>query len=302
MNDNQLRQLIERFGYSWKGYRKVRKGVRKRLRRRLQELGCPSTESYLQELERNAAERRRCRRLLSVSVSRFFRDRKLWECLGQDIFPSLIRQAHESVRIWSAGCACGEEPYSITMLWHSLTRTPPCKTGLHVLATDLNPCYLQRAKEGTYPASSLRDVPENLRSRYFRHRKDAHSYAVKDFLKDAITWKVQDLFFETPKARFQVIFLRNSLMTYYEERSRMPVLRQVLGVLSPGGILVIGSHERLPAAELGLTPYGSLPCVFQREPENNGHWDTLAGWKDPGPKTQDTGLGRGHPSGECEGE
>jgi chemotaxis protein methyltransferase CheR len=285
MNDSQLRELIERFGYSWKGYRKVRKGVRKRIRHRLQELGCPNAAAYLQELERNAAERRLCRRLMSVSVSRFFRDRRLWECLIQDIFPSLLGQAHEGVRIWSAGCACGEEPYSITMLWHSLTRSPSCTTGLHVLATDLNPCYLQRAKKGIYPASSLRDVPESLRSRYFRPRKDAQSYAVKDLLKDAITWKVQDLFSEIPEARFQVIFLRNSLMTYYEERSRVPVLRKVLGVLSPGGILVIGSHERLPAAELGLAPCGSLPYVFQREAENNGNRDTLAGWNDPGPRT-----------------
>ena len=263
MDDHQLRELLESLGYSWRGYRKVRKGVRKRIHRHMHELGCPNLKSYLETVKRNAAEKRCCQCLLTVSISRFFRDRKLWESIDHDIFSPLVPRAGETLRAWSAGCACGEEAYSLKILWHRHMMSVANPPRLEVLASDLNPRYLEKARLGVYPLSSMKEVPPALQHEYFLPGGDSESCAVVEFLKEGITWMVHDLFSTPPRLRFELIFLRNNLLTYYEGLSQGPVLRRVLTRLSPGGILVIGSHERLPPEELGLVPYGSLPYVFQ---------------------------------------
>lgn len=113
MDDQQFRQLLKYFGLSWRGYRKVRKGVKKRIRRHMNVLGCHDISAYLLELDRSDKLRHECELLMTVSISRFFRDGKLWEVLQTGILPGLIEKSVEKMRVWSAGCASGEEVYSI---------------------------------------------------------------------------------------------------------------------------------------------------------------------------------------------
>ena len=265
MDDQQFRKLLDGFGLSWEGYRKVRKGVKKRIRRHMQELRCQSMESYLTFLEQDQELRLKCERLLTVSISRFFRDRVLWYTLENQIIPSIIMKNRERVKIWSAGCACGEEVYSFKIMWEGLKNVAESLPKVQVLATDMNPTYLDRARSGIYPRSSLREVPEAIRSVYFESQKGGRYYVVAPLLKKDILWKVHHLFSDPPTCDFHLIFLRNNLLTYYDERLAVPAFQKIVDSLAPGGFLIIGSHERLPSDAFNLIPFGGLPYLFQRE-------------------------------------
>ena len=138
MEDQQFRQLLDYFGLSWRGYRRVRKGVKKRISRHMSDLGCHNMATYLIELATNEDARQICERLMTVSISRFFRDKKLWEILQNKIIPQLIERPQEKINVWVAGCASGEEVYSLRIIWEDLRPTYPHLPNMEILATDLN--------------------------------------------------------------------------------------------------------------------------------------------------------------------
>jgi len=266
MDDLQFRELLHFLGRSWKGYRKVRKGVMKRLSKHMGRLECRDLGSYLVELETSEEARRECERLMTVSISRFFRDRKLWELLQGAILPDIIGKEAGKVMAWSAGCASGEEVYTLKIVWYRLRGDFTALPVLEIMGTDLNPLYLERARRGIYPASSLKEVPGELRSKYFDPQPGSGEslYRVRDFLKGGIVWEVQDLLADPPGIEFHLVFLRNNLLTYYEAERKIPAFKKILDRLRPGGYLVIGSHETLPFEPDDLAPLGSCSCVFRK--------------------------------------
>ncbi|MEW6673895.1 MAG: CheR family methyltransferase [Thermodesulfobacteriota bacterium] len=264
MHDHEFFKLLDRFDLCRSGYRKVRRGVKKRIRRHMQDLGCRDIGAYLTILENNAEAQDQCRLLLTVSISRFFRDRQLWQDLERKIFPALVQAENTDVRIWSAGCACGEEVYSIRIIWHRIGGDrilPP----LRVTATDVNGLYIEKAQAGLYSASSLKNIPEPLRPIYFTPAKGAGQYRVRSFLKHDIIWRTIDFFSDTPGSGYHVIFLRNNLLTYYREHSQKIVLEKILDSLADNGFLIVGAHESLPMQVPGLAPFGSYSCVLKKE-------------------------------------
>jgi chemotaxis protein methyltransferase CheR len=134
---------------------------------------------------------------------------------------------------------------------------------LELWASDMNPLYLAKAREGIYPPSSLKELPPEWRAGYFSSRTDS-SAAVSASLKEGISWKVHNLLTDVPPQRgFQIIFLRNNLLTYYKDEVKEPALGKIIESLAPGGFLIIGLHERLPeSARLALFPHH--PYIFQK--------------------------------------
>lgn len=246
MDDHEFQQLLDFFELSREGYRKVRKGVKRRVRRHMDELGCRCIGDYLVLLETDASALDQCRRLMTVSISRFLRDRHLWDVLRSELLPDLIRKFPRCIRIWSAGCANGEEVYSFRMIWDMLRQENARLPELEVTATDINPECLQRAGDGIYSTSSLREVSDELRSAYFERVRGKHLFAVKTFLRHQIRWQEHDLFSDPPGSDFHIIFLRNNLLTYYQPHLQAKVFTIISGSLVTGGILVVGSHEKLP--------------------------------------------------------
>ena len=263
VDDRQFAELLAYLGRSWKGYRKVRKGVKKRITRHMQQLGCRSMDAYLNMLEADPGARNECEQLMGVSISRFFRDRRLWEVLETRVMPALIHTGHNPLRAWCAGCACGEEVYSLRMVWDRLPgklKNPP---ELKVTGTDMNPVHLERARAGVYPISSLKEVPGAVREKYFRATEDGKGFQVAAFLQSGIAWQCMDLRSVPIGPPFHLILLRNGLLTYYEEPTQITVLRALLECLATGGYLIIGSHERLPADIPDLVQAGPLPYLFE---------------------------------------
>ncbi|MBM4326662.1 MAG: hypothetical protein FJ118_05790 [Deltaproteobacteria bacterium] len=105
MTDEEFREVLDQFGLSWRGYRKVRKGVKQRLARNMLELECRTVRAYLDKAASNQNLKRKVEALLTVTISRFMRDRRLWECLDREIFPEAVRSGPDPIKIWCAGCA-----------------------------------------------------------------------------------------------------------------------------------------------------------------------------------------------------
>ena len=264
MDDQQFRQLLQYLGLSWQGYRKVRKGVKRRIGRHMHVLGCQNVTAYLLELDRSEKLRRKCKRLMTVSISRFFRDRKLWEILQKEILPQFVERHRKKIKVWSAGCACGEEVYSLKIIWDVLMASIKGMPDLEITGSDMNPIYLKRARAGIYPSSSLKEVPYGLRSVYFSAQPDKKTYLIKASLKKDIFWKTDHLLDDPPWSSFDLIFLRNNVLTYYQDELRKSALKKVIDSLALDGFLIIGSHEKLPLERPDLAPLSSLPYVFRK--------------------------------------
>jgi chemotaxis protein methyltransferase CheR len=245
--DQDFQRLLDYLDRPWAGYRKVRKGVKRRVRQHMEMLGCRRFDDYLDIITGNPAARAECEQRLMVTISRFFRDRKLWEHLRAQILPLLMARFPQGLTAWSAGCANGEEPYSLGMLWEELAAVTPVP-GIRILATDgAAPC-IERARTGVYPAGSLKQVPAEMIKRWFQKVHGGRHYRIDDRLKERICWQVHELLDTPPAGPFHMILLRNNLLTYYRGRPLQTAFARITATLESGGVLIVGSHEHLPSS------------------------------------------------------
>ncbi|MDJ0622480.1 MAG: CheR family methyltransferase [Desulfocapsaceae bacterium] len=224
----------------------------------MKSLNCVSLAEYIQAIEGSAREYQRCQDYLRVTISRFFRDREVWSLLQNRILPKLIKEWPKGLKVWSGGCSCGEEPYSLAIIW-SMLGNP---ADIHILATDADPRCLERAKQGIYPQSSLKELPVDIVANCFSMTEDRW-YTIKPFLQENIQWQRHDLLEQPPKGPFQIIFLRNNLFTYYSNTVAAERLESIVEQLLPGGILIIGKHERLPMLKATFKQ-DSCRCIYQK--------------------------------------
>ena len=267
MEDESFRQILQFFSLSWAGYRKVRKAVKKRLVRHMAECGCRKVGDYLLFLKKDPAAIQEARRLLTVSITRFFRDHRLWDVLGRHVIPKLVREADLAdpgmVRVWSAGCSCGEEVYSWRMLWERARTRFSVMPSIEVWATDANPEALEKARVGVYPRSSVKGLPSLLMQDYFV--PVLNGFAIPNALKDGIHWMKHDFVFESPPGiAFDLIFLRNNLLTYYGETVKRRAFLQVLEALRAGGFIVLGNNEQIPTEDVPLRRCLECRCIFKK--------------------------------------
>jgi chemotaxis protein methyltransferase CheR len=165
-------------------------------------------------------------------------------------------------RVWSCGCARGEEAYSFKILWERLQPSIELPE-LALWGTDMNPDHIETAKQGTYTLSSLKEVPPDILAGYFDKIPGKQLYAVKPALKDGIRFKWHDILKEPPPApHFELIFVRNNLLTYYRHPEKDGALKAIVGALRPGGALITGAHEKLPDGFTGLCAGPDHPWIY----------------------------------------
>lgn len=261
MDDTAFKRILDCMALSWTGYRRVRKAVKRRLHRRMMEIGAATVEDYLQIIRQDPVERETAGILLTVSISRFFRDRRMWEALGELITETDWR-GWSSCTAWCAGCACGEEVHSLKILWQELSDAAPLPT-LNIIATDVDASLLDRARQGRYPPSSLREVDEALKQRYFT--KTGSEFVILKELARGIHWTLHDFTAAPPPCtRCDLIFLRNNLLTYYDTAIAIPALERIAGALRDGGLLIVGNNERLPGGDLPLKATLACRSIFRK--------------------------------------
>ncbi len=259
-----LQWALPRLHMQWRGYRKVRGQVCKRIQRRMRELAITDVALYRAYLDHHADEWLLLRDLCRITISRFWRDKGAYLSLGNDVLPVLARQAtqrsDDSLRVWSVGCASGEEPYSITLLWELKLRDRFPSLKLHVLATDIDNVLLARAKVACYGRGSLKDLPVEWRDIAFDHIDNA--YCLRQRFKIGITFQHHDVRDPPPGAQFDLILCRNLVFTYFDEEQQRAVVGHLINALVSDGALMLGSHEQLPIDERRLKVWPVLPCFF----------------------------------------
>ena len=161
------------------------------------------------------------------------------------LIPTIIKNRGKSdFKIWSIGCASGEEPYSLSILWKEKFEKIWSQIHLSILATDIDENLIERAREGRYKKSSLKEVSEDILKGYFR--MDNGFYVLDQACREQIEFRRHDIIHEEPFLGMDLVFCRNLAFTYFSKETQMDVLKKIVGSLREKGYLVIGKDESLP--------------------------------------------------------
>jgi chemotaxis protein methyltransferase CheR len=260
-----LQWALPQIELCWPGFRKVRRQVCKRLRQRMRDLGLDNYSAYRARLESDPSEWRILDECCHITISRFFRDRGIFEVVRRQLLPEIAARAQREGRdaqVWSAGCASGEEPYTLRILW-DVEVAPACPgVSLSIVASDVDKAMLARAREGCFEPTSLHELPPPLVEQAFVRL--GSRYCIKPEHRAGIRFLDQDLRTEMPAGVFDLIVCRYVVFTYFAVPLQRTVLASMLERLRPRGYLVIGSHERLPDDAPELTSLAAAPKIFQK--------------------------------------
>lgn len=255
--------VAPRLGLRAAGYRRVRGTVRKRLARRLTELGL-DLSGYARHLEANPAEWQWLEASCRITISRFGRDAPVFEQLAARVLPERAAAAQSSgqasLRIWSAGCASGEEAYAVAIAFRICVAPRHPGLGLEVLGTDLAPAVLARARRGGYPPGCLRELPPALRTAAFE-RRQGECFVLPSY-RHGVRFELADLRGAAPPGLFDVVSCRNVAFTYFATGLQQRVAGVLAGALRPGGVLIVGAGEAVPEGSAGLV--AGEPCFYTR--------------------------------------
>jgi chemotaxis methyl-accepting protein methylase len=241
--DEFLKEVAPLFGLQWRPFR--RKGVKRKVERRIVEIGLSNFEVYLLKIKKDPEDQNYLSKILTVTISRFFRDREVFDTIGSFILPGILRKKNkEDLQIWSVGCASGEEPYSISLLWKEIFEKIWPQIHLSILATDINENLLERAKEGRYRESSLKEVSEKIIGSYFKN--DNGFYVLDQAVRESVNFRKHDIIREEPFSGTDIVFCRNLAFTYFSKERQIDVLKKIALSLKEKGYLVIGKDESLP--------------------------------------------------------
>lgn len=214
----------------------------KQMKRRIDTLigknGITGYEKYIQLLKENREKFDEFVNYLTINVSEFYRNPEQWELLDKEIFPELINRFGRNLKIWSAACSTGDEPYSLVM---ALSRHLPLSQ-IKIIATDIDKQVIAKAKTGLYSEKSVLSVPRDLKEKYFT--KIGPSYQISKEIKARVEFRQHNLLKDTYEKNCDLIVCRNVLI-YFTEEAKEEIFRKFYDSLKTGGSLFIGSTEQI---------------------------------------------------------
>lgn len=262
-----LQWALPRLHMRWPGFRRVRRQVAKRVSRRLASLRLSDVRAYQNWLQNHPEEWTHLDALCRIPISRFRRDRAVFDYLADKVLPSLadaaLARGARSLHVWSAGCAAGEEPYTLVLLWRFSLQGRFHSLELKVLATDIDREQLNRAQTARYSYGSLKDLPADWIECAFE--KCGKSFCLRSEFR-TVEFREQDIRRTWPDGPFDLVLCRNIVFTYFDELLQREIARALHARIVPGGALVLGSHEALPPATAGFRELKAGLRVYQREP------------------------------------
>jgi chemotaxis protein methyltransferase CheR len=191
-------------------------------------------DEFLELLKNDPQRYKEFVKKLTINVSEFFRNAERFQELWQNILPELLKKPQ--IRIWSAGCSDGAEPYSIAIILHELQAQYRAK----IIASDVDRVILEKAKEAIYASNEIKSVPSELLPRYFNMRDGL--YILKEPLKDLIEFRAQNLLLDDFEGNFDLIVCRN-VVIYFTEEAKRELYLKFMKALNPGGYLMVGGTE-----------------------------------------------------------
>jgi two-component system CheB/CheR fusion protein len=265
VDGSDFEQLVEYIranrGFDFTGYK--RPSLQRRFQRRMQTLHVESFDEYRIFLEQHPDEFIDLFNTILINVTAFFRDGASWDYLRQDVIPRLIEEAdgNPGIRVWSTGCATGEEAYSLAMSFAEAMSPDQFRERVKIYATDVDEEALSDGRHGIYPASRLDNVPTELRERYFDRVEQR--YIVKPDLRRSVIFGRHDVVQDPPISRIDLLTSRNTLM-YFTPDAQARILANFHFALRDGGVLFLGKSEMMLSRSSLFTPVDLKRRVFQK--------------------------------------
>lgn len=199
---------------------------------------------------------------ITINVSEFYRNPEQWKILEKEILPALIKKSKGRLKVWSAACSTGDEPYSLAMLLKDYLPT----SSFSILATDLDTQILEKAKVGVYSKKSIQNLPDKYVRQYFS-KIGEKNYQICDEIKDCITFKQHDLLKDEYPKGFDLILCRN-VVIYFTDEAKNQIYTNFNEAMNEEGVLFVGSTEQIiNYRELNYT---SLKSFFYKKISKNG--------------------------------
>jgi two-component system CheB/CheR fusion protein len=254
--------LLARTGHDFRWYRPGM--LRRRLRRRMGLTGADRVADYVSLLEHSSEEVEALKGEFLIGVTDFFRDPEAWQALAGEVLPQVLAtRAPEDlpVRVWTPGCATGEESYSIAMLVLEQFDIGDTSQRVQVFGTDIDDDALRVARRGSYPLTIEATVSSDRLARFFERRGDR--YVVRKPLRDAVLFAPQSLVRDTPFSKLDLVLCRN-LLIYFQPELQDRALRVFHFALKPGGFLLLGKAESIGTATALFEPASRHARLFRR--------------------------------------
>ncbi|MBD2296067.1 PAS domain S-box protein [Anabaena sphaerica FACHB-251] len=240
--ENLLIHVRQNRGFDFTGYK--RSTLLRRVNKRLQSLSIDNFNDYVDYLEVHPEEFNYLFNTILINVTDFFRDASTWEYLGNKVIPNIIKRKKnsEQIRIWSAGCASGEEAYTIAILLAEALGAEDFRQRVKIYATDIDEEALNQARQAVYLAKDLDTVPTELRDKYFD--LVGNNYIFRQDLRRCVIFGRHNLFLDAPISRLDLLVCRNTLM-YFNSEVQGRIMARFHFALNDTGYLFLGKAEML---------------------------------------------------------
>jgi two-component system, chemotaxis family, CheB/CheR fusion protein len=260
--DELLNYLAAERSLDLRGYKHTT--LERRLRRRMGQLSIGSYENYLDYVRANPDESKLLLDAILINVTEFFRDPAAWDVLAEDVLPALFKNIRTggSFRAWVAGCATGEEVYSLAMLLAEHFGQSSGDYDIKIYATDVDESALTIARRGEYPLERLRRVRPEWRAKYFT--AEPIPRVVRDIRRMLIFGR-SDVVHDAPISHVQILLCRNVLI-YFDSLTQKHILNRLHYALDPGGVLFLGKSESKLSESVLFRPINSRWRIFRRLP------------------------------------
>ncbi|BBZ37995.1 CheR family methyltransferase [Mycobacterium conspicuum] len=256
-----LRYLRDSRGFDFTGYKRT--SLMRRVQHRMDQAGCTSFEEYLDVLQASSDEFASLFNTILINVTAFFRDPDAWDFISAEVIPRLLaeRGPNDPVRVWSAGCASGQEAYTLAMLLAEALGPEAFRQRVKIYATDVDEEALTEARAASYDARAVEGVPADLLARYFEQVNGRYLFH-KD-LRRAVIFGRNDLVKDAPISRVDLLVCRNTLM-YLNAETQRNVLGRLHFALGPQGTLFLGHAEMLLSHSDRFTPLNLKDRIFRK--------------------------------------
>jgi two-component system CheB/CheR fusion protein len=258
-----LEFLRDNRGFDFTGYK--RPSLIRRVRHRMEDLDEVETfEAYQDYLEVHPDEFAYLFNTILINVTSFFRDPEAWDCLGEEVVPQILEYNPSSpIRVWSAGCAGGEEPYTLAMVFAEAMGVKEALDRLKIYATDVDEQALSQARQGSYRPEATEPIPDDLRDKYFE--LSGGQYVFRGDLRRCVVFGRHDLIQDAPISRLDLLVCRNTLI-YLNAQTQRRVLARFHFALNDPGFLFLGRAEMLLTHSHLFRPASEEHRIFEKVP------------------------------------
>ncbi|HEX4681871.1 MAG TPA: protein-glutamate O-methyltransferase CheR [Gemmatimonadaceae bacterium] len=257
------RKISAERGFGCASYKE--KCLRRRIAVRMRARGVHTYTDYARILDDDAGEYERLLDALTINVTKLFRNWDVYASIAANVVPDVWRREQDTIRVWSAGCSSGDEPYSLAILFHRYAAANgvlPRLSRVEILGTDIDRQCLAAAERGQFGEGDFADTPDDLRTRYFTADTP---FTVIPAIRGMVRFERRDLLSDSaPPGKFDVVVCRN-VMIYFDRETQERLFDKFHAALAPGGFLVLGKVETLlGAARSRFTAVDARERIFRR--------------------------------------